>query len=165
MKPVSQALIDDGIGDCLSACVASILELPLEGVPQFVRLEVEAEKRGEQTYGIRHRLIEWLEGRGLGLVYVEFVKDSALNRAYVGHGTHLILCGTSPRRRADGGTKEHAVVGVTKGWGFKVAHDPHPDGTGLEGVPTSAWWIVGRVPASPEPESSTNASAQPIAAH
>lgn len=37
MKPVDQSLLvdRDGHGDCLRACVASILELPLADVPDF----------------------------------------------------------------------------------------------------------------------------------
>lgn len=42
-----------------------------------------------------------------------------------------IACGKSPR-----GNWQHAVVGVIKaGFVFEMIHDPHPDGTGLDGNP------------------------------
>ena len=36
MKPVDQTLFGEGRGNCLPACIASVLELPLEAVPHFV---------------------------------------------------------------------------------------------------------------------------------
>lgn len=35
MKPVNQTLFGNGTGNCFAACVASILELPIEEVPNF----------------------------------------------------------------------------------------------------------------------------------
>lgn len=35
MKPVYQNTIDQGTGDCTAACIASILEVPLESIPNF----------------------------------------------------------------------------------------------------------------------------------
>ena len=35
MKPVMQKVVSAGEGDCMSACLASILELPLDRVPNF----------------------------------------------------------------------------------------------------------------------------------
>jgi len=37
MKPVMQSICDKGKGDCLRACVASLLELEIEQVPHFIR--------------------------------------------------------------------------------------------------------------------------------
>lgn len=36
MKPVMQLVVDKGKGDCWRCCIASILELPAEAVPNFV---------------------------------------------------------------------------------------------------------------------------------
>ncbi len=36
MTPVDQSIIDKGSGDCMRACVASILNLPLQAVPHFL---------------------------------------------------------------------------------------------------------------------------------
>jgi len=39
MIPVFQSIHDKGKGDCLRACVASLLELEIEQVPHFIRYE------------------------------------------------------------------------------------------------------------------------------
>lgn len=36
MKPVNQTQFKPPDGDCLSACIASILELPLNKVPNYI---------------------------------------------------------------------------------------------------------------------------------
>lgn len=53
-----------------------------------------------------------------------------LNRAYVGYSpNYCILIGRSPRLK----DSNHAVVGRPNGYGYQILHDPHPDGSGLEG--------------------------------
>lgn len=37
MKKVDQSIIDQGYGDCTRACIASLLELELDAVPNFIR--------------------------------------------------------------------------------------------------------------------------------
>jgi hypothetical protein len=37
MKPVDQTIIDKEDGDCTRACLATILELPIDAVPNFIR--------------------------------------------------------------------------------------------------------------------------------
>ena len=58
MTPVDQRVLDHDpargrFGDCLRACVASVLELPYEAVPQFAVADDWVE-----------RLQEWLAPRG-----------------------------------------------------------------------------------------------------
>lgn len=36
MKPVDQTIVSKGKGDCMRACIASLLELPIEAVPNFL---------------------------------------------------------------------------------------------------------------------------------
>lgn len=36
MKPVDQVIVDKGVGDCMRAAIASLLELPLDAVPHFL---------------------------------------------------------------------------------------------------------------------------------
>lgn len=38
MKPIDQVIFDPGKGDCMAACIASILELPLDAVPNLSNL-------------------------------------------------------------------------------------------------------------------------------
>jgi len=61
MKPVFQTNNSVPGGDCLRACVASILELDIEEVPHFC-----GEKPHEEWFS---RLAIWLRDRGLGCFY------------------------------------------------------------------------------------------------
>jgi len=47
------------------------------------------------------------------------------------------MFGKSPR----GGTN-HAIVANVNGANWRLVHDPHPDGTGIEGDPQSIHLIV-----------------------
>lgn len=38
MTPVDQVIIDKGRGDCERACIASLLDLPLTAVPNFIEI-------------------------------------------------------------------------------------------------------------------------------
>lgn len=119
MQPVLQTETELGRGNCLSACLASILDLPADSVPNF-RLAADQFAAAQ----------EWLATRGL--YAVRFVADRA--RLFVPSGKYCVLLGKSPRRDVG-----HAVVGVTTPCGFDVAHDPHPSGGGLDGDP---WWVL-----------------------
>ena len=39
MKPVNQTLVDEEFGDCTRACLASILDLNIDAVPNFIRFK------------------------------------------------------------------------------------------------------------------------------
>jgi hypothetical protein len=117
MKPVTQTTfydpsmpVDQQRGNCWSACLASLLELDIEEVPDFVQIEVS----GGQ-YWWEHTL-EWLAHRGYRLARVmgELPKDP------------YIMCGISPRS-PNGEPVGHSVIyqdGV-------MIHDPHPSGDGI----------------------------------
>lgn len=123
MKPVTQTIVDDGRGNCYAACIASLLDLPIDAVPNFV----EAEDMHQAAW-------KWLAERGLRPVRMCFPSLEALQSTYFDHpGLYCVLSGESPRRKADGGKKWHAVVGFAAGYGVEVVHDPHPDRTGLVG--------------------------------
>lgn len=110
MIPVDmEFLVEDGhVGDCVRACTASLLGLPREAVPHFVR---------EEKGSWRHAWEDWLEERGWIVVEADpRIRPSCL---YLG-------CGPTPR------TKEYrpaAHMVVMDGIG--VAHDPHPSRAGL----------------------------------
>lgn len=119
MIPVMQTNFDGG--NCLSACLASILELPLADV---VDTTPPADTEGWSQWNL---VIEWLRGRGLTL----WPMDGTLLRlveTYAGPRlqphppcAHYIGSGPSPR-----GSDYHAVV-MYQG---EIVHDPHP-GKGL----------------------------------
>lgn len=137
MIPVKQNLFGHRKGNCFAACVASILEIPLEDVPNFGVMD-----------NFKLHLQEFLATRGYMVIHMEFFlanecEKGELNTAYVGYNDlHVILAGLSPRPRDDGQKMYHAVVGVHSGFGFKVVHDPHPENTGLAAPPYGVYWIV-----------------------
>lgn len=87
MIPVVQRIVatgwDDGVpGDCVKACVASILELPYDAVPHFVAGEVlnDAGERIDWLSGMRR----WFERARYGCVPVHhsYFKDVECMRAW-----------------------------------------------------------------------------------
>ncbi len=140
MKPVFQNLFMDvhGKGNCLSASLASLLELSLEDVPDFVP------ERGSEWLEFCQG---WLQPKGLTLLWImmpetypeKHYEDGADVRFYgLTDGVLCIGSGQSPR-----GNFHHAVVGkITGGWNFELVHDPHPQGKGLIGNPRYIGFIV-----------------------
>lgn len=115
MKPVDQTAFGFPGGNCFSACVASLLELPLDDVPYFMGDEIEESDPGAWW----KRFLDWLRPRGWWAVCFELKDD------WRPPGLHL-LSGVSPRRP---GSKWHHTV--VAGPGGEVVHDPHPDRTGV----------------------------------
>lgn len=106
MTPVDQTKFGPEEGNCLTACVASLLDLAIEDVP-FTGADAAWR---EQFDAFCLSLGLQLRGRGP-------------RRPYAGYA---IACGQSPRFENAG----HAVV-VLDG---VLAHDPHPDRTGITEV-------------------------------
>jgi len=104
MKPVYQTIINKENGNCLSACIASLLELPLEGVPNF--------SEREDWY---NHLDEFLEQFDLEWFQLKYSKQTEyLLRGY------YILSGESPSFD----DVDHVVIGRNG----KIVHDPNPNG-------------------------------------
>jgi len=118
-------IFEDGKGNCYAACLASILELPLEEVPNFVTIGEDMDSA----------IDEWLAPRGLMRVELVLSDQEAVNKTLFrlrpGGSGFCILSGKSPRKRADGRDKGHGVVAKCGGWGLPIAHDPHPSRDGL----------------------------------
>ena len=115
MKPIDQTTFGKGTGNCMAACVASILEIPLEDVPDI---------RGDDQYAL---LCFWLAERGVGIVDIAFKPRLKMQDTGVvvwGQG-YYIGGGKSPR-----GDFDHAVVMCAGG----IVHDPHPDKRGIEDI-------------------------------
>jgi len=110
MKPVYQTIFDNKIGNCLQACVASILELELEDVPNFM----EAGDDWADEYG------RFMFRFGLQLLTLD--RDALLRQDVWWPGGYHIISGDSPR-----GDWQHSVVGYEG----EMVHDPHPEGGGL----------------------------------
>lgn len=103
MKPVDQDRFGVPGGNCFSACVATLLELPLSEVPYFM-------DDWPRSFD------QWLHERGLYAMSFTLPSDPAL----LPRGGY-ILGGQSPRG-------SHAVVAM----GAEIVHDPHPSRAGLD---------------------------------
>lgn len=106
MKPVTQTIEGYPDGNCTEACVASILEIPLDAV-----LVIKA-----RDYRWLDELNAWLAHFNLSALPIK------AGEGFIPSGWHLIG-GKSPR-----GDFGHYVVGFNG----KVKHDPHPSGDGIE---------------------------------
>lgn len=119
MRRVYQRIVDAGRGDCMTACLASILDLPYTAVPPFV---AQAYDMG-QPHKWHALMCRWLKARKLGLVCLKF-DDLYDWRTLVGIRAMLSV----PSQRFAGQT--HAVVGTwvdQPGGGIqvKICHDPN----------------------------------------
>lgn len=119
MIPVQQTDTELGRGNCLAACVASILELPIAEVPNF--------RLADDAWGA---LQDWLASRGLLAIrcLIDGVYLASMPSVY------CVLTGPSPRNPVN-----HAVVGLCDCGTVRIVHDPHPEDTGLAGP---AQWIT-----------------------
>jgi hypothetical protein len=106
--PVDQTRFGDPDGNCLAACLASLLELPLDDVPHFV---------AEGWYSALER---WLEPRGLWPLCFVSPTQAQLERVL----GYAIVSGPTERGLL------HATV-----WrAGLLVHDPHPSRAGLLAV-------------------------------
>lgn len=118
MKAVFQEPDD---GQCLNACLASLVGVPFEEAPRVHRHE-------ESTAAVRpylQRVRRFLAGHGYAIIGFK-------DKPEVYAGAPYIACGDSPRA----GEGMHAVIKVGK----RVVHDPHPSGAGIIGHWFS--WVI-----------------------
>lgn len=114
MKPVDQTEFEAGRGNCIAACLASILELPVTDVPNFT---LSDDKWAAVT--------DWLASNHHILPLITpWPLVSPFSRR------HCVLLGASPRSE-----RGHAVVGLLDGYKAEVIHDPHPTRAGIVGDP------------------------------
>jgi hypothetical protein len=114
MKPVMQNTLGRR-GNCMSACLASILEVPLATVPNFY--ELAGEGVGEWWAAVR----AWLKPFGFGVITLTFTDAAQWDQLCL-DGYHIVS-GASPRIEGS----FHATV-----WhGGRMVHDPHPDQSGI----------------------------------
>lgn len=144
VNPVIQTRVGGNLvapGNCFAACIAAILGVSLEDVPDEVELINRTKRhKGEGDSQFYQRcwgkywveLSTWLRDRfGLGMMELD-------PKCFHGTGllcdddAYMIASGKSPRGL------EHCVICK----GMDVVHDPHPDGGGLVNE-TNEWrWIL-----------------------
>lgn len=106
-------------GDCFSACLASLLRVPLAEVPRFCEID------GDDW---QDAIDAWLAQ--FSLIYVEVKIDVRMIEALARAGYHIL-------NGPGSGGHPHSVVGFRT----VTAWDPHPNRSGLRGSPTE--WTVG----------------------
>jgi hypothetical protein len=117
MTPVTQTIVANQIpgvrGNCIQACVASILDLPIDKVPHFGMI-ADAKSRLSAIDGFLNKY---------GYRLVGFAPASEINNPTLARGVngYVIASGISPRNRA------HVVI-YKNG---KMVHDVHPARKGL----------------------------------
>jgi len=114
MIPVDQTILHvPGVsnGNCLAACLASLLEVDIATVPNFVDDKKYWERNMQKwlfdNHGLRNICMPYNDSIGAHIFSVDF---------------HYMMVGQSPR-----GKFNHMVIGKNG----KMVHDPHPDKTGI----------------------------------
>lgn len=123
MTPVFQTIVDHGEGDCLRACIASILDLGIDDVPNF-RAGL---KHGDPT---PDRSREWLAGRNLRRLRIPMLDQ---NLPYLCEGAdsgpYLVLATVQSQMFEN---THHCVVCRINGFSkekpwIEIVHDPNPN--------------------------------------
>lgn len=141
MLRVLQTELEPPHGNALQACVASILGLTLDEVPNFVVAE-----------DYWQAMLDHANSLGLSVIKLALDKDGRLPFASV-PGTLCMARGESPRHAGGG----HVIVCAVAmdGQSLRPVHDPHPDGKYLVGPAAWAALYAAREPAllpRPEPQ-------------
>lgn len=137
MKPVDQTRFGRPGGNCFQAALASILEMPLEQVPDFCNM-----KRTDWESALN----EWLYDYGLFAMHVDLAKSEAVCLEWL--TDNCLALAAVPSKTGSGGL--HSVV-YHKG---RVIHDPHPDREHLDSKPRSLDVFVAIDPAKLTKEAS-----------
>ncbi|HEY4417588.1 MAG TPA: hypothetical protein VGO57_17995 [Verrucomicrobiae bacterium] len=131
MKPIDQTVLGFPHGNCFTACIASLLEVPIETLPIIPSEE------------------EWYDTTQMALVphgvfYLEVRLDVAASYPmYAMRNRLCVITGKSPR-----GAFWHSVVGRVDHDSennkviFETVHDPHPSRLGIEGWPKAVGFLV-----------------------
>lgn len=111
-------------GNCVSACAATHLGLPLESVPHFIEADQGATTDGsEGSDGWWWLLVGFMAGHGLWPVVLDSIDDA--------ESTELVwVAGPSPR-----GVFHQVLYRTGRLW-----HDPHPSKAGLSEVREVLVW-------------------------
>ncbi|AIZ01780.1 hypothetical protein ArV1_093 [Arthrobacter phage vB_ArtM-ArV1] len=119
MIPVDQTILhtEETVGNCWQACIASLLELPIEDVPHFILHEDWWE--ATKAFVSVHK-------PGWTIEHYPTVFPAYQDPDHPEAPTHVIGSGQSPR----GDFLHAAIVDAVTG---ELAHDPHPSRAGFVG--------------------------------
>lgn len=132
MKHILQKVRNTKTGDCLNACIASILEIDLQDIPSFNEIE-----NPEEWW---RSVQDWAQTIGFQLLYIQLNAHTCI---YAMKETLCIGIGITAKGAL------HAVVGYARGSGgnqdFMQLHDPL-DKNGVESIDA----VIYLVPIHPE---------------
>lgn len=146
MIPIFQTIIDQGIGNCWSACMASILEIGIDDIPNFVKEATEKQTSAECLAK------NWLRERGVFLLCVPLHRGEEWIDVIDFYHLENAYCILSvPSQKFSGGS--HAVIGQfqrcpTEGTVLNIVHDPNPNNCPypIDVKITRIQFIVGFIP-------------------
>jgi hypothetical protein len=120
MRPQKQTILhsEKENGNCLQACIASLLDMPIDDVPHF------ADHRGSDWFD---KMNEWLIKQGYWVLVI-----SGWDNEFTPHG-YCIANGISPRGVM------HSVIAKDG----KVYFDPHPSDDGISEI--DSYWLLVKV--------------------
>jgi hypothetical protein len=125
VKPVAQTILVPPLGNCFQACVASLLEVPIDHIPNFSECSAESWAEEACHWAARH-----------GIELLDFKREAAGESvSWFGAG-YYIGSGPSPR-----GDWNHSCVYK----GSNMVHDPFPGGGGIKALE----WVTILAPLSP----------------
>ncbi len=121
MKPVFQTRFGFEDGNCFEACIASILEIPLDDIPDFHK-----NAKGDNGPAYWKNIAGWCKDKPFNIIAVALTEDHDPLTFF--KDSWVIVSGPSPRGKED--WHIHACVW----WNGKIVHDPHPDQQGLKEI-------------------------------
>lgn len=139
MTPVTQTkFYEPGVeasqqrGNCLTAVVASLLDLPIEDVPNFVQDDVD-HGNDDPEWHWWTRMHQFVQSRGYAIFCLSAKPEDTTFPAPE-PGEFYAVIGISPRD-----PNIHHIVIYQDG---EMVHDPHPDRTGLTRVTDDWHWTL-----------------------
>ena len=119
-------------GNCLSAVVASLIEVPLNTVPNFVQNNVDHE--GDPTWDWWNCMLDFVKESGFEMRYLRIENDDRSTFPPPSEGEFYAVSGISPRN-----SKIYHIVIYQDG---KMVHDPHPSQAGLVEITDLYHWTI-----------------------
>ncbi len=138
MTPVTQTMFyepdvepEKQRGNCVTAVVASLLDLPIEEVPNFVQDEVEHED--DFDYYWWNCVLRFVKKHNHGVYYVQG-RPEQTHFPLPEPDEFYLVSGPSPRD-----PRIHHIVIFQNG---EMVWDPHPDRTGLLSIDYDHMWTL-----------------------
>lgn len=128
--PVDQTQFGKPEGNCTQACIASMLELPIEAVPPAWVGDGTGFNEYKECFTELNRLL-----KPFGYAVIDINLEVAGSCLAMAPETLCFLSGRSPRATKDDETFLHLVVGkLNSELEWEIVHDPHPSRDGLVNI-------------------------------